>query len=197
MTDLAGTLSWLKETFLNACRRLPQGHVLPRPAWTQGDHKALYTAPPSVTDELPWMAFDPEYGVIVFEDGLNCGGLLELTPLPTEGRDATSLERLHQAVTEAIKDGVPEESVPWVVQFYVHDEPSLLDIQQALERAIPPEIKATDFTRHWLDILDRHFEQVVSPQGLFEDQGRPWRGKRGPNVSRSPPGASAFTCPAR
>ncbi len=44
----------------------------------------LYERPPSFTDLLPWMEYDPDSRTFLLEDGISVGALFELTPAGTE-----------------------------------------------------------------------------------------------------------------
>ena len=48
--------------------------------------KSQYERPPSFTDLLPWVEYNPESQSFLLEDGISLGALFELTPAGTEAR---------------------------------------------------------------------------------------------------------------
>ena len=88
--------------------------------------KQLYKRPPSFTDLLPWMEYNPASRSFLLEDGLSVGALFEITPAGTEARTPAFMTQLRDAIQTALTDAIPEEDdAPWIVQVYVQDEPSL------------------------------------------------------------------------
>ena len=142
--------------------------------------KALYTRPPSFTDFLPWVEYLPEARCFLLEDGISVGALFELTPVGTEARTPTFMTALRDAIQTALTEAVPEhDEAPWVLQCYVQDEPSLSALLQEVVAYIPEPIRATAYTRHYLDLLRAHCRRISQPEGLFVDTavgGSTWRG---------------------
>lgn len=149
--------------------------------WTSHDHKQLYQRLPNIAGELPWMSFDAENGLIELESGIHAGAMFELTPVATDGLSELATSQIHKAIHEAIKESVPEDAQsPWVAQYFVFDEASLMDIYNHLLANIPDERITDPFVQQWTALLRQHFNQVVNPSGVFIDPATnmPWRGKR-------------------
>ena len=95
--------------------------------------KALYQRPPSFTDLLPWMEYNPDSQTFLLEDGISVGALFELTPAGTEARTPAFMTQLRDAIQTALTDVIPEaDEAPWILQVYVQDEPSLLGFKQEI-----------------------------------------------------------------
>ena len=146
----------------------------------QSDVKALYARPPSFTDFLPWVEYLPESGCFVLEDGVSLGALFELTPVGTEARTAEFLTALRDGIQTAISEAIPElDEDPWIIQFYVQDDPSLSGLLRSLAAYLPAAVKEQAYTHHYLALLREHLERISQPGGLFEDAltGTAWRGQ--------------------
>ena len=143
--------------------------------------KRLYERPPSFTDLLPWMDYNPASRTFLLEDGISVGALFELTPAGTEARTSQFMAQLRDAIQTALTDAIPEEDdAPWILQVYVQDEPSLQGFQQDVAAYAQPSARDTAYTRHFQQTMSEHLSQITRPGGLFEDTavtGTPWRGQ--------------------
>jgi len=141
----------------------------------------LYDRPPSFTDLLPWVEYDPDSRTFLLEDGVSLGALFEIMPAGTEARTPEFMNQLRDTIQIALTDAIPEEDeAPWILQVYVQDEPSLEDFQREVAAYAQPSAKDTAFTRHFQETFSRHLARITRPGGLFEDTavtGTQWRGQ--------------------
>ncbi|MES9887302.1 MAG: TraC family protein, partial [Candidatus Sedimenticola sp. 6PFRAG1] len=113
--------------------------------------KRIYERPPSFTDHLPWMEYNPASRTFLLEDGLSVGALFELTPAGTEARTPKFMTQLRDAIQTALTDAIPEEDdSPWILQVYVQDEPSLQSFQKEVADYAQASARDTAYTRHFL-----------------------------------------------
>ena len=143
--------------------------------------RAGYRRPPSFTDFLPWVEYLPESRAFLLEDGVSVGALFELTPIGTEARTEAYLTELRDAVRIAIAEAIPErDEAPWIVQFYVQDEPSLAPLLRDIAAYLPERTRALPATQAYLATLAAHCARISRPEGLFRDEtvtGSVWRGQ--------------------
>ncbi|MBV2137077.1 MAG: conjugative transfer ATPase [Candidatus Thiodiazotropha sp. (ex Ctena orbiculata)] len=143
--------------------------------------KQLYERPPSFTDLLPWMEYNPASRTFLLEDGISVGALFELTPAGTEARTPKFMTQLRDAIQTALTDAIPEEDdSPWILQVYVQDEPSLQGFRKVVADYAQPGARKTAYTRHFQQTLSDHLSRITRPGGLFEDTavtGTHWRGQ--------------------
>ena len=143
--------------------------------------KRQYERPPSFTDLLPWVEYNPDSQSFLLEDGISLGALFELTTVGTEARTHKFMDQLRNAIQTALTDAIPEEDeAPWVLQVYVQDEPSLKGFQQDVEEYAQSAVKTTEYTQSFQKIFSEHLDQITRPGGLFEDTsvtGSQWRGQ--------------------
>ena len=66
--------------------------------------KQLYERPPSFTDLLPWMEYNPASRTFLLEDGISVGALFEITPAGTEARTLAFMTQLRDAIQTALTD---------------------------------------------------------------------------------------------
>ena len=141
---------------------------------------ALYRRPPSFTDLLPWMEYLPEEKAFLLEDGRSVGLVMELRPVGCEARPPAFLSALHEGLVGALGAVAELDPDPWILQFYVQDDPVPDDFLEIL-RAYPVEDAADSrFTERWLGIMERHVRDVCRPDGIFDDQvvsGTRWGGR--------------------
>ncbi|MEJ1414020.1 MAG: conjugative transfer ATPase [Candidatus Sedimenticola sp. (ex Thyasira tokunagai)] len=158
----------------------PEDQVGESPVTTR-QVKQLYERPPSFTDLLPWMEYNPASRTFLLEDGISVGALFELTPAGTEARTPEFMTQLRDAIQTALTDAIPEEDdSPWILQVYVQDEPSLQSFQKEVAAYAQPSVRDTAYTRHFQQTLSDHLAQITRPGGLFEDTavtGTRWRGQ--------------------
>lgn len=143
--------------------------------------KRLYDRPPSFTDLMPWVEYDPNSRTFLLEDGVSVGVLFEIFPVGTEARTPQFMTQLRDAIQTSLTDAIPEEDeAHWILQVYVQDEPSLKDFQKEVVDYAQPCAKDTAFTRHFQDTFSQHLTRITRPGGLFEDTavtGTQWRGQ--------------------
>ncbi|MES9958471.1 MAG: conjugative transfer ATPase [Sedimenticola sp.] len=148
---------------------------------TTNQIKQLYERPPSFTDFLPWMEYNPASHTFLLEDGISVGALFELTPAGTEARTPAFMTQLRDGIQTALTDAIPEEDdTPWILQVYVQDDPSLQGFEQEIADYAQPGARESDYTRHFQQTLSEHLARITRPGGLFEDTavtGTQWRGQ--------------------
>jgi hypothetical protein len=90
--------------------------------------RAMYHRPPSFTDLLPWLDYDPATRVFLLADGRGLGALFELRPAGCEARPEAWLADFRDKL-QGVLCSLPEADPPWVLQLFVQDEPlhGLLD----------------------------------------------------------------------
>ncbi|NWC00527.1 conjugative transfer ATPase [Pseudomonas gingeri] len=168
-----------------AAHGIPEPGAYPRsrrrPA-TQADEQTLYTVTPSFTDLLPWVEYLPDSQSLLLEDGESVAAFFELTPIGTEGREASWLRTVRDALENALQDSFEEcEDQPWVLQLYAQDETDWDAYLHTLREYVQPRAQGTAFTEHYLHLFAQHLEALSKPGGLFEDTvvtQLPWRGQR-------------------
>ncbi|MPQ69545.1 MULTISPECIES: conjugative transfer ATPase [unclassified Pseudomonas] len=152
-----------------------------RPA-TKADEQALYDVTPSFVDLLPWVEYLPDTQCLLLEDGESVAAFFELTPIGTEGREASWLCTVRDALENALQDSFDErEEQPWVVQLYAQDETDWDSYLQTLRNYVQPRAQGTAFTECYLTMFGQHLKALSKPGGLFEDTvvtQLPWRGQR-------------------
>ena len=84
------------------------------------------------------MEYLPDSGSFLLEDGVSLGALFELTPVGSEARTPAFMRALRDAIQTAIAEAIPElDEAPWVLQFYVQDDPSLAELVEGIGRYAP------------------------------------------------------------
>ena len=151
------------------------------PAVKAASVRRQYARPPSFTDLLPWMEYLPDLQAFVLEDGVSLGALFEIEPAGCEARTPAFMQALRDHIQTAICESVPEQDeAPWILQVYVQDEPSLEPFARTLANYPVPDIRASQYARHYQDLMEAHLQAISGPQGLFTDDavtGSRWRGQ--------------------
>lgn len=151
-----------------------------RPA-TLADEQALYDVSPSFADLLPWVEYLPESRCMLLEDGVSVAAFFELMPIGTEGREASWLAQVRDALENAIQDSFDElDESPWVVQLYAQDDADWNRYLSNLENYLQPRARESEFTEFYLRFFGHHLRAVSRHGGLFEDRTvtrLPWRGQ--------------------
>ncbi|HAB5395099.1 TPA_asm: conjugative transfer ATPase [Salmonella enterica subsp. enterica serovar Mbandaka] len=151
-----------------------------RPA-TLADEQALYDVSPSFADLLPWVEYLPESRCMLLEDGVSVAAFFELMPIGTEGREASWLAQVRDALGNALQDSFDElDESPWVVQLYAQDDADWNRYLSNLENYLQPRARESEFTEFYLRFFGHHLRAVSRQGGLFEDRTvtrLPWRGQ--------------------
>ncbi len=131
---------------------------------------SLYQKGASFVDFLPWVEYQPESKTLLLDDGRSVGAVYDITPFGTEGRSPARLEELRDILKDALQDSFTEyDRHPWVVQFYCQDEDDTASWLAALHDYAVLEARNSDFTRAWLNEMERHLHTVSRPEGYFLD----------------------------
>ncbi|MDM3339771.1 conjugative transfer ATPase [Citrobacter sp. Cb043] len=131
---------------------------------------SLYQKGASFVDFLPWVEYQPESKTLLLDDGRSVGAVYDITPFGTEGRSPARLEELRDILKDALQDSFMEyDRHPWVVQFYCQDEDDAANWLAVLSDYAVPEAKNSDFTRAWMNEMERHLHAVSRPEGYFLD----------------------------
>jgi len=155
-----------------------------RPKVTKARLEAAYEAGSSFTDILPWAEYIPESQQILMIDGYTRMACYELTPLASEGRTEEYLQEASDNLALMLSESFHEHSEdPWVIQFYVNNEPDLnvhIEELKSYIRDTRPDIFKSKFTQEWLKIYIEHIADLVRKEGYFEDEavtGAVWKGQ--------------------
>ncbi|QIQ21459.1 conjugative transfer ATPase [Zophobihabitans entericus] len=148
---------------------------------TLSDETALYEVSPSFVDLLPWVEYLPESKMMLLDDGQSVAAFFELVPIGTEGREASWLETVRDALENTLQDSFDEdEDQPWVIQLYAQDESNFDHYIETLNNYIHPRAKGSAFTEFYQRFFQHHLHSVAKAGGLFEDTTvtrLPWRGQ--------------------
>jgi conjugative transfer ATPase len=148
---------------------------------TLDDEQALYDVSPSFADLLPWVEYLPESKSMLLEDGVSVAAFFELMPIGTEGREASWLAQVRDALENALQDSFDElDESPWVVQLYAQDDADWNRYLSTLENYLQPRARESEFTKFYLRFFGHHLRAVSRQGGLFEDRAvtrLPWRGQ--------------------
>lgn len=144
------------------------------------DVKKQYARHPTFADLLPYEEWSEDEKVLLLEDGLSLGCLFELRDISSEAKPEALIQELHTKIAHTLARVVPlEEENPWVLQFFVQDDPTLTALYQRLKSYIPTEQHQEPLTQRYLELMKEHFKTLAQAQGLFEDplSGLPFRGR--------------------
>lgn len=152
-----------------------------RPALKSSTVAGIYDRAESFTDLLPWVEYLPNSGCFLLEDGVSVGALLELLPVGTDGRGEDFLVRVRDAIQVTITDSLPEESdSPWVVQFFLQDDPGLDASIEEISSYGSASAKAAPYFEVFDQLVAKHLRRISQPKGYFHDErvtGASWRGQ--------------------
>jgi conjugative transfer ATPase len=143
-----------------------------------------YQQPPSISEKLPWMEYDPASQCFLLDDGRSVAAVFELGDVASEAKPDTYLEQLRIGLQGVFQDVFPayfDNESPWIVQFFVQDELTLKPFYQSCVDYIKSAVQEMEFTQHYLELIKSHTDLLTQPQGLFVDNkvsGIVFRGKR-------------------
>lgn len=148
---------------------------------TSSDEEKLYDVGPSFIDLLPYVEFLPASQSMLLEDGKSVAAFYELMPIGTEGREASWLKKVRDALENALQDSFDEfENNQWVIQLYAQDEIGWKNYLTNLNNYVHERAKNSEFTQNYLRLFESHLYAISKPGGLFTDKAitkLPWRGQ--------------------
>jgi conjugative transfer ATPase len=150
---------------------------------TRRELAASYAQPPSISNKLPWMDYDPTTGCFHLDDGRSVAAVFELTDVATDTKSEDRLTQLESGLQSVLQDVFPlyfDEESPWIVQFYLQDELSLKSFYESCAQYVKPPAKETPLTSAYLKLLKAHTDRLTQPEGVFVDtkvSGSVFRGK--------------------
>lgn len=130
--------------------------------------KQAYQSLPSFTDWLPWVDYDSEQGTFLLEDGVSVGVLLEVSMIPTEAKPQEYLANIEEQLRSVLNHTIPEEDNPYVLQFFVQDDPDIDAFSQQYAEYVEARNQAP-FAKHFVNTMQQHFRRIANPKGYFED----------------------------
>jgi conjugative transfer ATPase len=152
-----------------------------RRAATTADEARLYDVGPSFADLLPWVEYLPANKMMLLEDGQSVAAFYELQPVGTEGRQAHWLQKVRDALENALQDSFDEEQThPWVIQLYAQDESGWQGYLGDLRAYVHERASGSVFTDEYLRLFEAHLYAIAKPGGLFDDNTvtkLPWSGQ--------------------
>lgn len=134
------------------------------------DVEKRYAQHPSFANFAPWMEYDHKSQCFLLEDGRSVALGFELEGVSCEARSPEFLLELRDKFQRLFQDTVPQEQdSPWVLQFYLQDERSLINQVNLLADYVKPEIKDAQHTQAYLQLFSEHCRYMMREKGLFMD----------------------------
>ena len=130
----------------------------------------LFQARPAFADYLPLAEYDADTGLFLLDDGVSVGTVLRLTAADLDGRSPERLAEFNQQLDHALRRlPAEDEHFPVVAQFFLESrEPP--NIADTLAAATPPAFRESAYSQAWFAAQREHFELMVSPRGIFDDE---------------------------
>lgn len=135
----------------------------------------------SFPDHWAIVDFCDESNLFLLNDGISVGSGFELGDIPAEAASPEHLQTVFSKIRDTFANVVPlHREDPWVMQMFVQDDYTLFPVLSHIQRAIEPDIQASNFTKDYLARLGDLFEKLCRPKGLFLDPktDAPYRGRR-------------------
>ncbi|MBX9706105.1 MAG: conjugative transfer ATPase [Gammaproteobacteria bacterium] len=140
-------------------------------ALTADQAKLNYELPPSILAHLPWVEFDDESKSVLLQD-TTVGAAFDLTLVPSEAKSDDYLAQLRDGFQGVFQDTFPQyrdDESPWIVQFYLQDEASMLYLYHSIEDYIQPTAQDSPFKATYLSLMKNYSEWLSRPGGIFYD----------------------------
>jgi conjugative transfer ATPase len=142
---------------------------------TVEEERDLYQARPSILEYLKWSEYDVNNKLIRLDDGYSVASAHMVFPLNTEGFSEKFIYSIRSALRDALHTIPGESQNPWVLQFYVKDEP-IRDLEQKMRSYVNPRAQGTKFTESYISHFVKHCNQLSEETGIFNEGGASWKG---------------------
>jgi conjugative transfer ATPase len=145
---------------------------------TRKAYAKLWDKEPSFIDFLPFTDYAAQEGVFHFEDGVSVGAVFELLAVDVEGRKSDILKKVELGIQKALQCLPGDHDSPWILQFYLQDEPLHGLVDQLREHATSNAKKSKHFEK-WMSVMEEHVEHMSKPGGMYYDAGSQfhWNGQ--------------------
>lgn len=171
----------------HAPEKTSQARVRPKPNGELTDKimaQHYKRRPYSFADQLPYMEYLDKHGTFLLEDGFSQAVVLSVSPIPTEGRSEMQLQelcdQLELTLSKAFNGGVSGDT-DWIMQTYSFMDDDLYRYIKDVRAYIKnPEISESEWTEHYMQVMEHHFRGINNPEGIFKDEmvtGKQWRGQ--------------------
>ncbi|MBX9705797.1 MAG: conjugative transfer ATPase, partial [Gammaproteobacteria bacterium] len=133
--------------------------------------KLNYDLPPSILNHLPWVEFDDESNSVLLQD-TTVGAAFDISLVPSEAKSDDYLAQLRDGFQGIFQDTFPQyrdDESPWIVQFYLQDEASMLYLYQSIENYIQPTAQDSPFKSTYLSLMKNYSEWLSREGGIFYD----------------------------
>lgn len=133
----------------------------------------MYKTQPSLAQFLPYLEYDVDSGFFLLEDGKSVAAVFELMAPGTEARPDSFMINLRDQLQQVLTDSVKEDSAsPWILQFYVQDDPNLASFQQQLNHYIATHNpnQEDQLAKNFVELMQTHIHRLSQPNGLFLDE---------------------------
>lgn len=138
--------------------------------------------PHSFADKLSLTEYLDESKTFMLEDCYSQAVVFAASPMATEGRSKEQIADLRNSLQSAFKQafGLATGGSDWVLQTYSWKDDDLYRYVDDIYSSIHEEVRDTEFTEQFLNVLEDHFRGVNQPEGIFKDvqvTGKQWRGQ--------------------
>ena len=138
--------------------------------------------PNSFADRLSITEYLEESKTFMLEDCYSQAVVFAASPIATEGRSKDQIAELRNTLQAAFKQafGIAHGGSDWVLQIYSWKDDDLYRYVDEIYSSIHEEVRDTEFTEQFLDVLEEHFRGVNQAEGIFKDvqvTGKQWRGQ--------------------
>ena len=140
--------------------------------FNKGDLEDLYTRDiPSFADKLPYSGYDSTTDTFILEDCISRAVCLTIDPITTEGRSASYLNRVRDAIKELYNlfEEKLDSQGQWVIQEFTYDDSAIEPIMKKMRDYVAPHAKDTEFTKEYMKTVERHLRTIQKDDGLFKD----------------------------
>ncbi len=182
-----------KDTWWNKIRRGTYYPLFGDVPLEEKDRKKPITKTGTVADEsflsyVPFSFHDPVHKQIISDDepGREKRAVfLDILPADVEGMNEANIEEIADKIKVAFSS-IAAETVPWIVQIYINDEPvralthevksyaESFDKDKSIDELTPQK-----YRKMWGNVLEEHLNNISSRSGVFEESrtGLPWRAR--------------------
>lgn len=124
--------------------------------------------PNSFADRLSITEYLEESKTFMLEDCYSQAVVFAASPIATEGRSKDQIAELRNTLQAAFKQafGIAHGGSDWVLQIYSWKDDDLYRYVDEIYSSIHEEVRDTQFTEQFLDVLEEHFRGVNQEEDL-------------------------------
>lgn len=145
---------------------------------TQNQYNRLFDSQFSFVDYFPIDGYDPESGMFTMTDGINVGGVWQLTAADMDAKPEETKSEFNDRLASALNALPQDTEQPYTVQLFMLNA-EIQNLGEHIRENLPEHLQEDRLSKSVADMMQSHSDLLTHEQGAFQDsrvaQEKGWR----------------------